>query len=264
MSDDRVRRLVTLGREHYAARELEKAERYLAQVVQETEGFPDVWNMLGVIYHAQGRFQLARGAFEAALGQNPGYTEAALNLAVTCNDLGAYAEAREVYMRAIARSTAEPRALDPFARGKLANMHADLGDAYASVAFYPEAVREYQKALELAPAFVDLRTKLASVLRDSGDNNAALRELDLVKTTHPKYVPARLARGTLLFALGQKDEAIREWETVLELAPGDKAAHLYLRMVRDEVTGGGVPEHTLPSDSDIVIEGILDGVEREP
>ena len=261
--DDRIRRLITLGREHYAAREYDKAERYLAQVVQEHQTLADVWNMLGVIYHAQGRFQVARQAFEAALAQNPGYTEAALNLAVTCNDLGAYGDAREIYMRAIARSHAEPRALDPFARGKLANMHADLGAAYASVGFHAEAAREYQKSLELSPAFVDLRTRLAGVLRDAGDLPGALRELDIVKTTHPNFVPARLARGTLLLALGRRDDAIREWEGVLELAPEDKAAHLYLRMVRDEVVGGGIPAPMSPSDSDVVIEGILEGVDRD-
>ena len=38
---------------------------------------------------------------------NPRYTDAALNLAVTLNDLGRYVEAREVYSRAIETSRAE-------------------------------------------------------------------------------------------------------------------------------------------------------------
>ena len=86
--------------------------------------------MLGVIHHEQGRYAQAREMLEEALRLNPGYTEAALNLAVTYNELGKYQEAREIYARAMAQSKAEPRQLDPFARGKLANMHADVGSAY--------------------------------------------------------------------------------------------------------------------------------------
>jgi tetratricopeptide (TPR) repeat protein len=64
--------------------------------------------MLGVVYHAQGRFSDAEEAFETALRLNPRYTEAALNLSVTYNDRGKYDRAREVYMRAISSSAGPP------------------------------------------------------------------------------------------------------------------------------------------------------------
>jgi tetratricopeptide (TPR) repeat protein len=261
--DDRLRRLITLGREHYLAREYEKAERYLSQVVQEHRGFADIFNMLGVIYHDQGRFQQAQEAFEEALKINPNYTEAALNLAVTYNDLGKYGQARDIYLRAIARSRAEPRSLDPFARGKIANMHADLGQAYAGVGFYPEAIREYQKALELCPNFVDLRTKLANIYRDAGDTASALRELEIVKTTNARYAPARVALGVMLFSIGKRDDAIREWEAVLSMDKDNKQAKAYLHMVREEPHAAAQKLDSIESpQEDIVIEGILDGVDE--
>ena len=126
--DDRLQQLIALGREHYNAGEYEKAEPFLGQVVQEHRpSFADIYNMLGVIYHAQGRFADAEEAFETALRINPSYTEAALNLSVTYNDRGKYDQAREVYAAAVSASHQQPSSLDPFARGKLANMHADLG-----------------------------------------------------------------------------------------------------------------------------------------
>jgi len=266
--DERLRRLITLGREHYQSREYEKAERYLSQVVQEHRGFADIFNMLGVIYHDQGRFQQAQESFEEALKINPNYTEAALNLSVTYNDLGKYGQARDVYMKAIARTRGEPRSLDPFARGKIANMHADIGAAYAGVGFYPEAIREYQKALELCPNFVDLRTKLANIFRDAGDFNAALRELEIVKTTNPKFVPARVALGVTLFSMGRRDEAIHEWEAVVAVDPAQKAARVYLQMVRDEPhltpaalsdAGAAVRDPSGP----LTLDGILDGLDEK-
>ena len=231
---ERLQQLITLGREHYHANEYEKAEPYLAQAVAIRPSFPDVYNMLGVIYHAQGRFQDAEDAFEAALRINPRYTEAALNLSVTYNDRGKYEQAREVYSRVVANSVDQPQHLDPFARGKLANMHADLGAAYAGLGMHDEAVREYCKALDLAPDFVDLRVRLGNVYRDMGMYNAAIAEFEHAKRKKPEYLPARINLGVTLFSLGRRDEAIAEWQQVLERDPGNRNAALYLRMVKDE------------------------------
>src|SRR5262249_35441622 len=165
---DSLRRLITLGREYYRAHDFDAAESCLREVSERHPGLPDVWNMLGVIHHARGRMADAERSFEAAVKLNPGYTEAALNLAVTYNDLGKYREAREVYFRAMQRTRDEPRHLDPFVKGKLANLHADLGAAYAECMLWPEAVREYQNALALCPGVVDLRTRLPQVSRAMG------------------------------------------------------------------------------------------------
>ena len=87
--DDRTKQLLTLGREHYEKREFDKAEHYLKQVLERGSAYADVYNMLGVISHDHGQFEEAQKFFEEALSINPNYTEAALNLAVTYNDLGA-------------------------------------------------------------------------------------------------------------------------------------------------------------------------------
>lgn len=234
--DERQRQLMDLGREHYEAGDFERAEHYLAQVAEESGGFADLLNMLGVIYHGQGRFEEAERAFERALDINPSYTEAALNLSVTYNDRGKYHEAREVYQRAMENSygadAKEP--LDPFARGKIANMHAELGDAYASAGRYDEAVRELTTALDLCPGFIDLRTRLGDVFRDMGRAERALEEYRRVKEQKPDYVPARLALGVTLFSLGRLEEAVAEWREVVSLAPTDRRATIYLRMVNDQ------------------------------
>ena len=70
-------------------------------------------------------------------------------------------------------------------------MHARVADAYAGLGMNEEAAREYRKALELCPTFVDIRTKLAATLRDLGDKEAAVQEYQLVKQQAPKYLPAR-------------------------------------------------------------------------
>ena len=133
---------------------------------------------------------------------------------------------------AIETSRSEPRYLDPFAKGKVANMHAQTGDAYVGLGMLDEAATEYRKALELCPTFVDIRNKLGSTLRDKGDQDGALREYEQCKRETPRYVPARINLGVTLHALGRKDDARAEWEAALAEDPGNKSARMYLDILK--------------------------------
>jgi tetratricopeptide (TPR) repeat protein len=229
--DERIREILNRGREHYAAREYDRAERCLAPLAHEHLPFADVYDMLGVIYHQLGRLGDAESMFQEALRINPGYTEAALNLAVTYNDLGKYREAKEVYQRAMTASRNAPRSLDPFAKGKIANMHADVGAAYHAVGLYPDAVREYERALALCPTFIDIRTKLGTTYREMGELASAVRELEWVKAENPNFANGRLHLGLSYYAVGRLADAAAEWEQVLVLAPDNKSAQMYLAMI---------------------------------
>src|SRR5262245_16849432 len=134
--DERTKQLLSLGREHYDKREFDRAEHYLRQVLErEHAKYADVYNMLGVIHHDRGRF-------EEALSINPNYTEAALNLAVTYNDLGRYDEAKKIYKAALSRGEEAPGQLDPFVKGKIANLHAEVAQAYIDAGMPADALHE--------------------------------------------------------------------------------------------------------------------------
>lgn len=225
--------LLETGREYYRAGDYERALPLLVEAARTHPGFADLYNMLGVMYHAKNRFQEAEDSFRQALAINPGYTEAALNLSVTLNDRGKYDEARAVYASVVSRTQVAPRQLDPFAKGKLANMHADVGAAYASLGLFEEAVREYDKALTLCPDFVDLRMRLGNVYRDAGQTELAVAELERVREQKPDFLAARVSLGLAYFSRGRRDDAVAEWLEVLAIDPGHKGATLYLRMIKD-------------------------------
>jgi tetratricopeptide (TPR) repeat protein len=237
--DPRIRELLSVARDHYQKKELDQAEELLEQVLPDTDGFADVHDMLGVIAHSRGHLVKAAEHFERAVTINPNYTEALLNLAVTYNDLGRYDDAREVQARANALKTKGPMRLDPFARGKIANMHAEIGQAYAEAGMLDNAIEELKKAVELCPTFADLRTRLGMMYKEQGDLLRAREQFQLAKDANPRFVPARLMLGLAAFTLGDREVAIVEWREVLALEPDNGSAQAYLRMaeVQRERTG---------------------------
>jgi tetratricopeptide (TPR) repeat protein len=240
--DERTRRLLQRGREHYAINDYEKAERCLVQLVRDEQPFADVYHMLGVIYAHKGQSKKAQAMFEEALELNPGYTEAAINLAVTYNEQGQYKQAREVEKRMLAarKAMSAPSTVDPYVKGKIANMHADLAMAYEEAGLLREAIHEFQRALTLCPSYVDIRSKLGAAYRSAGDLLAAAREFERVKKENGKLAGPRLQLGMTYFAAGKPEEAAREWKEVMQIQPGNKFAKLYLALVN----GGGGGEKT--------------------
>lgn len=233
--DAEIKHHLNVGREYYDAGEYDKAETHLLEVLKHHDGFADVHNMIGVIRYQRGQVEVARPSFERALEINPRYTDASLNLAVCYNELGRYDDAKAVYSRAAGEDDKDPAALDKldaFVRGKIANLHNDLGQAYTAVGLLEKAVAEYKKALELCPTFVDIRTRLGTTLRDVGQLDAAIEELTAVRDTAPDYVPGRINLGVTLFQAKRVDEAKAEWQFVLEKDPENRSAKLYLSMAK--------------------------------
>jgi tetratricopeptide (TPR) repeat protein len=232
--DDHLKQLLLLGREHYQKREFEKAEYLLKQVVQQTDRFADVFDMLGVIAHSQGDFAEAERSFEKAVSLNPNYTEAQLNLMVTYNDLGKYDSAREIYARIRGRAAGGDGPADPFAMGKIANMHAEISQAYQDAGMIAEAVIELERAVALCPTFADLRTRLATLYRDTGHKERAREQLEIVKQHNPSYIQARVLLGVALLSGGDYDAAIGEFQAVIERDPEHKSAQMYLKIAESQ------------------------------
>lgn len=237
--DDHDRQLLLLGREHFEHGEYEKAEYLLRQVVTKADRFADVHHMLGIIAHNNGDFIKAESYFERAIQINPHYTEAQLNLMVTYNELGKYDDARRLY--AIVRARTQPQKVDPFVKGRIANLHAQVAQAYIDAGMRRDAVLELEKAISLSPEFADLRVRLGLLYRDIGDIARARTELEAARNVNPKYVHARISLGMLLLGAGEHEAARHEFEAVLELEPDNKSAVMYLRLIQSPIRSSQPP-----------------------
>jgi tetratricopeptide (TPR) repeat protein len=121
--DDELKKCYERGMRLFDEGKYVEAEALLKKVVAGNYTFADVMNKLGLIAHDQRRYKTAVDYFEAAIKQNPRYTEAGLNLAITYNEMGESDKASDVFDTMMTDTPDGLDGLDPFAAGKIANEH---------------------------------------------------------------------------------------------------------------------------------------------
>lgn len=223
--------LVKLGKTFFEKKEYHKAEGYLRQALKKGTDYADVYNMLGVIDHIEGKFDVAIEMFRKALRINDGYTEALINLAVLYNDLGKYEDAKKLYTKLSKTHKGKPHHIEPVLKGKLSNLHANIGDIYRSLGLYTYAIDEYNKALHLNPTYVDIRTKLGISFRENDELQKSLAELKKVIKTDSKYTAAQVQLGVTYYSMGKIAEAKKQWSDVTKKEPLNEYAKMYLRLI---------------------------------
>jgi tetratricopeptide (TPR) repeat protein len=203
-----------------------------------------------LVHEQRGDLEAAAASFERALAINPRYAECGLALATIYERRGEWERARTL----AAELGGEPKrevgldpttsgeianlhddgdrgaALDPTTSGKIANLHAALGDAYHEAGELREAIDSYRKALERAPAFHDIRFRLAIALREAGLPAQAIGELKRVLRGNPAFLDAAVQLGLTYWSLGRGEQALAEWRHVVEAEPTRRDAQMYLRL----------------------------------
>jgi tetratricopeptide (TPR) repeat protein len=230
--------LIARGKECLAQNDYVGAIAALREASEREPGYADVRHLLGLALGLAGQPEAALEEFDKALALNPSYVEAYLNRAITLNDLGRYEEAREAFRLAWDSDHSAGRPFSRSVSARLANLHMELGDLYADLGSYEEAVEQYRKATSLRPDFLDIRTKLARSLMERGELKLALEELNDVLAENSEYVEARVSLGLVYYRAGEYDAASAEWRTCLQHAPDHPKARAFLNMPRTQAAGG--------------------------
>ncbi len=226
------RRAYRLGRRSFDRGEDDDAFNQLSSLLHTHPGFADVHYMVGVLHDRMNDATAAARSLNRALRINPSYTEAILALASVYERQGDFDRSREIAERSRTVSSSAPGAMDPTTRGKLANLHAVLGDAYREAGELREAIEAYRKALDRCPDFHDIRLRLGVALREAGLPDQALADFRRILRGNPSFLDAAVQLGLTLYSLGRGADALAAWEEVLEKSPGREDALMYLRLVR--------------------------------
>jgi tetratricopeptide (TPR) repeat protein len=252
--DDQQRNTLTKAREHYKRKEFDRAKHLLEKLLEGgVSTYADVHNMLGVIHHDEGDLARAQEQFEAALRINPNYTEAILNLTVTYNEIGRYEDARKLMEHLGQRkSDGESERLEPYARGKIANLHAEVAQAYYDVGMLGAAIDEMKKGIALCGDFVDLRVRLGNMLTEAQRVPEATAQYEEAVRIKPEYLQAKIQLGIAYHKAGRKPEAIALWKSVLEKDPNSRSARMYLRLAGVHLDDAPAP---IPAPAPAVVAG---------
>jgi len=226
-----------LGRQSFETGDDETALRAFESLVSTRDGFADVHYMMGLLHDRRGDLEAAADDLRAAVRINPSYAEALLALATVHERRGNYDQAREYAERAALVARGSGGALDATTRGKLANLQAAVGDAYAEVGEYREAIDAYRKALDRCPDFHDIRFRLAIALREAGLPGKAVLELQRVLRGNERYLEAYVQLGLTYYTLGRPQEAVEQWAYVLQEDPSHEEARMYVRLVQRSAPG---------------------------
>lgn len=123
----------------------------------------------GVSYEKSGMYEEAMSAYVRALGINPGYMEAHVNLGLVYYRLGKYSKAVDAYKNALRINPSVP------------SVYNKLGAAYVILGEYQLALDAFKHSIEIDPRSPDTHFNLgvASIL--AGDMNGALKQYIVLK-----------------------------------------------------------------------------------
>jgi tetratricopeptide (TPR) repeat protein len=99
---------------------------------------------------------------------------------------------------------------------------------------YSQAIAAYQAVLKRDAKNVDAMTHLGLIVSIGGHADAALETFDKALAIDPKYPPAYLYRGQVLFE--QKQDyagAVKAWESFLKLVPKGEDHDRVVAMLQD-------------------------------
>ncbi len=203
----------------------------LHELIESGKAFADAHHLLGLSYYMVNRREQALESLDKAVDLNPRYVEANIHRGILLAEMGRGDEA-EASFAAARESGAEDRGgVAAHYASKLANLHAEVGEAYAEAGRLGLAIEQYERALELGPTFHDLRYRLGRLLLDARRTLEAREELEQVVEARPGAVDAKAAYGLACYLSGDAGTARRVWSEVKETHPYDVRVKAYLAML---------------------------------
>ncbi|MCZ6917614.1 MAG: tetratricopeptide repeat protein [Gemmatimonadetes bacterium] len=229
----RLERVVELAKDRFALQDYYGCIHFLEEIVESGEGvYADVHHLLGLASHLVGYPERAIECFDRALAVNPNYYEAHIHRGIVLNELGRSEEGQGAFASADEVQNEERDGIPGPQADKLANLHAELGAAYADAGAIEKTIEQYRTALRLGPTFHDLRYRLARTLLQVGRSLEAREELETLVAAKPDAVDVRATLGLAYYVSGDLETAQTVWGAVRDEYPDNARVRAYLAMLK--------------------------------
>lgn len=152
-------------------------------------------HLLGLVRQQDGRAEAALESFRSALRLNPGFGQAQARV---CELETVFARARDTGFDGALASCRRATVLEP----KDPEPHFHSGWIHSKLRDYAAAIREFEAALKLDPAFPRVKFELAMAWLDAQQPERAIPMLKQVVGAEPANGNARFQLGAALFKMG--------------------------------------------------------------
>jgi tetratricopeptide (TPR) repeat protein len=218
---------------------LKQAEDQCKQAISMDPSLPEAHYNLGMTYKEQGRLDDATTEFKSAIKDEPKYSDAFAGLGLTKLAQGSLAEAADNFKQAVNCNSSNSTA--HYGLGKTyykqgnvdaaikelntalylnpnsAPTHQSMGEAYETQGNMVAAVKEYQEAIRMKPEDPDAYMHIADIRDNRGDIELAISELRAGVELMPNNPELRLRIADSCLRLEKLDDAIKEYQTTLQM-----------------------------------------------
>jgi tetratricopeptide (TPR) repeat protein len=111
--------------------------------------------------------------------------------------------------------------------------HYNLGVVYDQQGAFEKAVHHYKKTIEIYPQYFNAHFNLGNIYHRQGLLDAAIGHYKKVIELHPEDFEAHNNLGVAYAGQGKLDKAIVEWENVLEIDPQNTSAIDNIRKAKE-------------------------------
>jgi tetratricopeptide (TPR) repeat protein len=224
------------------------------QAIRLNPGSAEAMNSLAVLYARQGRNEEAAREFQKVLRLKPYWGPAHLGLGKTLEAMGKPDEAKKQFLESLVNRVSSPKSfseLGKFSFGKgwyeaaVTNftdslklnptdpeVHVNLGLTLIKLGRRDEAKAHYAEAMRLDPKLAEAHFCLALEMGKDGDAAGATTEFAEAVRLKPELLEARLNLGIALFNQHRNQEALEQFEEVLQQHSTNQVALQYARILR--------------------------------
>ena len=182
-----------------------------AQAIGKKED-PEIYLIRGAIYFGLKDYPVAESNYKRALEIRPGYSQASFNLC------GLYLK-EEKYDAAIAECNKV--VADPVFNAR-ENAYTNIGLAYFNKGDIASARDNYEKALQINPAFVYAHNELGRLYMATGREGEAIDEFKLAIAGLPTYEEAYYNLGLAYLKIDDRENACESFTEVVNLSPNSE------------------------------------------
>jgi len=200
------------------------ALKYYRKIYEKLENPPsDLYFLMGLCHSLLGHYRKALGLVKKAISLDPYFLEAYDLYGRLCLETGRYDDAEAAYRYILQYDSDAP------------NTHYMLGVVFARQHKWDEAIKEWERAIEIAPDMDDAIRELGWAWNILGDVERSIHMLRKALELNPYNIQARIDLSAVLIGQRFFKEAMRELEIALELDPENYLIKELLKEIKEGI-----------------------------